>query len=312
MTHNPSDQALGLYLQSLRKAAGLDPAVLARRLSLSTAQLIQLEEGEHSLFYTPGIRMQAARKCLIHLGGDLARLEAAPAAELSPTPPAPQALQPPKDLNARLISPATEPPEPEPQALATAPAARRPASRVLVGGLMLSALLFALAYLAGRSAPPQTAPVLSGAQPVPDTPSQASASTPTQLAQAQPAAPVAAAQTPEPAPAAAAPAPSLTCQPPTVDATEIRPPQARKPGDMVYVVSRVEQVVCVTDGNGQQQLRPLKAGQGLSFSGPPPWQLQSSQWAQTQLYFQGWRVRLPAGAGEVIRLVELQDLEETP
>ena len=58
----------GEQLRALRLAAGLDVAVLARRVSLSNAQLLQLENDQHSLFYTPAIRRHAARKVLNFLG----------------------------------------------------------------------------------------------------------------------------------------------------------------------------------------------------------------------------------------------------
>ena len=69
-----ADQALGAYLSFLRVGAGLDTAVLARRVSLSPAQVAQLESGRSSLFYNHRIRLQAARKIILHLGGDLAKL----------------------------------------------------------------------------------------------------------------------------------------------------------------------------------------------------------------------------------------------
>jgi transcriptional regulator with XRE-family HTH domain len=58
-------------LKALREAAGLDLAVLARRVSLSTAQLEQLESGRDSLFYSPSIRRQAALKVHQYLDAQL-------------------------------------------------------------------------------------------------------------------------------------------------------------------------------------------------------------------------------------------------
>jgi len=63
-----NDDVSGEQLRALRLAAGLDVAVLARRVSLSNAQLMQLENDQHSLFYTPAIRRHAARKVLNFLG----------------------------------------------------------------------------------------------------------------------------------------------------------------------------------------------------------------------------------------------------
>jgi transcriptional regulator with XRE-family HTH domain len=51
-------------LQRLRLAAGWDAHALARRSSLSVAQVVQLEEGGDSHFYTPAIKYLAGRQAL--------------------------------------------------------------------------------------------------------------------------------------------------------------------------------------------------------------------------------------------------------
>ena len=94
-----TEQISGEQLKTLRLAAGLDVAVLARRVSLSTAQLLQLENDQHSLFYTPAIRRHAARKVLAHLASQPAQEQPGDvlicAAE--PAPPDLTVLLPPRD-----------------------------------------------------------------------------------------------------------------------------------------------------------------------------------------------------------------------
>lgn len=51
-------------LQRLRLAAGWDAHTLARRSSLSAAQVVQLEEGGDSHFYTPAIKHLAGRQAI--------------------------------------------------------------------------------------------------------------------------------------------------------------------------------------------------------------------------------------------------------
>ncbi|MCX7265910.1 MAG: helix-turn-helix transcriptional regulator [Burkholderiales bacterium] len=51
MPHRSSDSVQGERLRALRLAKHLDVVVLARKVNLSSAQLRQLESGEHSLFY---------------------------------------------------------------------------------------------------------------------------------------------------------------------------------------------------------------------------------------------------------------------
>ena len=52
----------GEGLRRLRLAAGWDAPTLARRSSLSVAQVVQLEEGGDSHFYTPAIKHLAGRQ----------------------------------------------------------------------------------------------------------------------------------------------------------------------------------------------------------------------------------------------------------
>lgn len=54
----------GEGLQRTRLAAGWDAPTLARRSSLSVAQVMQLEEGGDSHFYTPAIKHLAGRQAL--------------------------------------------------------------------------------------------------------------------------------------------------------------------------------------------------------------------------------------------------------
>ncbi len=291
MSSPSSPQALGAYLQSLRLAAGLEVSVLARRASLSTAQIAELESGADRLFYNPAIRQQAAHKLIRLLGGDVAQWPGAPVA-----PASSQSLLPPEPLVPRLPEPRGQVPSPQ-----------APRRMLMVAGLLL-ALLLGVAWQMGtfgRFTP------ASDSQP---SASSAAETAQPALAQAQPEAqPMRAAPAAAPTPASAAPlvqvaeasAPS-TCAPPSGDAPSVQPPQARKPGDMVYVLSPVSQLLCVADATGKLQAKRLEPGQGHSFYGQAPWRLQSSQLAQTQVYFQGWKVPWPAELRDRVDLVELR------
>ncbi len=276
------DPTIGADLRRLRTEAGLDLAVLARRVSLSPAQLAELEGGQGGLFYSDAIRQQALRKVLRHLGGDLACL-ASPAAPVDTT--APVALPPP-------------PAQPAP----------RPVSRLRVAGLALSVLCFAAAFLLGRQ----------GAAPAPaDAPAHMKAVAPATEAPGAPTSP-ATPQAPQtgqnevnaPGPLAAATqdaAPQAPDCPNDLDgAPALTPPQASKPGDMVFVVSPVRAWLCLVDGSGRLHQRLFEAGQSQNFVGSPPWRLHSDQLRQVQLYFQGWKVRLPGQVRDSVELVELR------
>jgi transposase-like protein len=68
-------------LIALRKAAGLDVSVLAKRHSLSIHQVRQLEEGGDDRFYSSAIKWQAGRKLVRALGGDLVEAVREPSEE---------------------------------------------------------------------------------------------------------------------------------------------------------------------------------------------------------------------------------------
>jgi hypothetical protein len=62
---------------------------------------------------------------------------------------------------------------------------------------------------------------------------------------------------------------------------------------MVYLVSTARQVVCVTDGEGKVSRVVLDPNQGHSVFGPPPWVVQAAAPDAVQIFFQGYRVRVP-------------------
>lgn len=302
MSPTATDQSLGAYLKALRIQAGLDVAVLARRLSLSPAQLLQLESGQASLFYNHRIRQQAARKVIAHLGGDTSRVqdEPNPADNASP-PPAPQAPAVPDEV-VDAVSVAVKPARPLQQA---------------GGALVLFALLVGGAlWMAGswgpasRRAPDVAQASATQTAVVPAAPEPAApAEAPLKLAMAEEEPTASAPVRDAPAQASATQAPADapdSCLAPSDQSPTVRPPEARKAGDMVYVVSLATVSVCLSDGSGKQQRKRLEAGQSHSFYGPPPWVVRSDQLRQTQLYFQGWKVRLPEQAQDSIKLVELR------
>lgn len=310
MSGSPTDQDLGAYLQSLRTDAGLDAAVLARRLSLSAAQLSQLESGQDTLFYNRRIRQHAARKVILHLGGDLAWLQE-PEVD-APLPPV-----------AAPAAPQTAPVQP-PAVAVPGPGDRksgRPARGLWVAGAALIALPLGVAVLAGRIEVPQPspAPTRLAASTPPATPAPDRALSVSPVSSAETALPMAALPAASAEPPVSTMAPVVAahkeavrpdggaCAAAGIDAPpSVQPPQARKPGDMVYVVSLASQELCLVDASGRTQRQRLEAGQAQSFYGQPPWLVRSDQLKQTQLYFQGWRVRLPEHAQDSVQLVELR------
>ena len=319
-----ADQALGAYLNFLRVGAGLDTAVLARRVSLSPAQVAQLESGRSSLFYNHRIRLQAARKIILHLGGDLAKLpDLAPQALPGPGGAVTHRSEPAKPVAPQPIQP-IQSVRPAVSSAATAQARGLP-TRHMVTALGLGAVLLGLGILTGT---PWSSAVFPAVAHPAESDSAVQAVRPEVGASAASAEGGPASVDLKPMEVAAAVLPAgpletlapsvgdksaskpgadlLACAWPSGAAPIFQPQQARKPGDMVYVVSEVSQVLCVADADGKSQSKRLEAGQTQSYYGRPPWQLMSSALQQTQVYFQGYKVRLPSQAQDRVELVELR------
>lgn len=67
----------GQHLRQLRLQRDLDPVLLATQACISLRQLQQLETGEHSLFYSAGLRNQAGRRVAALLGAQWDELDSA-------------------------------------------------------------------------------------------------------------------------------------------------------------------------------------------------------------------------------------------
>lgn len=64
----------------------------------------------------------------------------------------------------------------------------------------------------------------------------------------------------------------------------------RKIGNVVYVQAKKGQVVCIEDATGKSQQKTLDAGIGASFFGRPPFKLMTADLSQVEIFFQGKRV----------------------
>ena len=68
MSHLDWQSSDGITLKSLRQSAGMSVSVLAKKASLSTEQLMQLEEGGSNLFYSQAIKLRSGQRVLAILG----------------------------------------------------------------------------------------------------------------------------------------------------------------------------------------------------------------------------------------------------
>ena len=295
----------GRLLKDLRTSAGMDIHEFSRAASISVAQLRQLEDGGNELFYSQTIKFQMGRKLLRKLGADVVRIAEEPVPEtpslfgFAPSPANAPSLE-------EVLSAAPMPVLPQPEAPG------KVWSKSWVGvlggvGVLLIAGVFgsqlrsptpeqalktditpissvAVAPPAVREAPPITTTLVN-----PNTPASPTLNTP-----ATPAVLL-------PPPVAAAPAPAPTsnssaCRWDSGPGNSFMPRGMEKPSTYVHFVANADASFCVQDRNQKVTQVSLKAGEKLTVRGAAPWRIQNTQWADVAVFFQGYRMPVPASA----------------
>lgn len=303
-------QADGARLQRMREAKGLDAASLAPRLTMSVAQLRQIENNESSLFYSEPIRLAAARKVADFLGCSLfmeepRALQVAAAAHEAKAEETDQARQVDEartvsqSLDSReertsLIGNEGLAPSSRPAATSFSPLVNMsrtgplPRPKRLVAGLAIGLVFLGAAYgtaqwlMPTRVAVSPKSTTLAAGEPAgqPSTPSISTAAADPKPDQAAGCGPSAA-------------APSIYRS----------PPQAVKDAAFVYVVGKPGHVICVTDASGTQWRHVFKDEAGQSFYGQAPWLMASADLRVLQIFFQGRRARAADPASTSLRLL---------
>ena len=298
----------GARLKHLREVAGWDAKVLAIRVSLSKEQVQQIENGGHDLFYNVSIKRASARKLALALGADPHSVVMPLATD--PLPPSPMPAAPgvptwqasefdgirPERWNGALTA------------------------MWVCAGLALTVMV--LGVTLGRwgdgAAPPwnqwragwegwqqRAWGLISATAPAPQAQSQPPAA-PTAVLPPEPQG------SPEPPHQALTLAntpvndPGLACPQPSADSPVVQPLKAFKAGQMVFVQAVGDAHLCLRDHSGQVWSVNFKAGQERSFQGVPPWTVQSPSLAQFNVFFQGWKLRLPTDTTKSVQIVELQ------
>ena len=304
------------FLRQSREAAGMDETTLARIACLSLSQVRQLQDGTgDGLFYSPTIRRQAYKRLLMILGAEPpmpAPVETAVSSEPASLPPS--AMLEKLDRIVAMSSP-------NPSVYAPAWSLRGALQtgamaiwgrRQLMGSFVL--LLGAVGAL-----------MLSQFQPEAISQQLAKSDLPaTDAAPPAPAAPVlsAVAYTNPASSPQMLPATTLETQPSSTDAANAAPAGSpdcgfvtdkleavsamspSKAGNYVHVVAQMPIDVCIVDSNKKATVLHLKAGEGRSVYGGAPWQLSANNLQNTQIFFQGWRINVPAQANQRLMLVE--------
>ncbi len=299
-----------------REKLGLSIKELSQKACLSARQIQQIENGEHNSFYSPNIKFTAAKKVaqLLDLqteeAFDFGDLVSQLPVEVQEAKPSPAVVE---------EKPKTKTPEPasnikvESAALAKSIQQKKPASSSPDKKPWLPILAFiAIAGFAFLSLRPSLFGTASETAQAPAEEVKAEAPVSPAEPSAQAAPEKAAEPTPTPtltptpavvaAPVAVASTPSATeCPMADSNVASYKTDAPKKSADMVYLVAKTPQVVCVLDATGKSQSKQLEPGIGASVYGKAPLKVLTAGLSQVDLYFQGVKVR-PGNAGNTILL----------
>jgi len=82
-------------------------------------------------------------------------------------------------------------------------------------------------------------------------------------------------------------------------------PNPSKPGDVVNFKTLIKQTVCFVDGAGKQMVMAMEANTAFAFKGVTPFTVLAQDLDDVEMYFQGWKVRLPSAGSKQVKLLEV-------
>lgn len=314
----------GALLQQLRINAKMDIGTLAQRNMVSRSQVLQLEEGGDSSFYSPEIKYHVGKKLIGFFGHTLVpkpraevQVQTTPSLGSNPRELANNSNSAQSALNVETsqqteVAPATSIPLPAPSS--SSPVLKKMGLGALVLGGMAVAVLgfFNGAASDAELAKPVNNPVVNQAAPA--DPAPAISSLPAKVAESSAVETVAiptitsasamsndakSVTAPESAPVqtAATPAPASDSAKKCVwkdSEIELQASSPKKAAEYVYMVASNDLFVCVMDGNERVAGVSMKKGESRSIYGPAPFKVQSADMAQLKVFFQGQPISVPS------------------
>lgn len=300
----------GEVLQKAREAKGLTVSELASKVCFSIKQIEQLENGEKSHFYSLAIKANAAKRvadelglahdAVFDFGPDLVQ-EAKISQALST-----ENISDGEVKNSVQDSLIDSEPNPQPERLerfeeVAKPMVKKNPSLYVFGAAAVVVAIGTVMFNLNQSQPIKPAEI---AKLPSESIGNAGDLKKEELPPVNPSTPPTAA----PVTSAIAGAPSRAvdgCPAEEVNSSSYRSPVATKAGNMVYVQSRSAQIVCVKDANGKLEKKSLEAGGSYSFSGKAPFVVMTSSLGQTDLFFQGYKVKIDNPNSKSIILEEV-------
>ena len=265
-------------LKRLRLAAGVEITTLAKKHSLSSSQVHQLEESGDSTFYSPEIKYTVGRKLIRSFGEEITELDFDGQfgfTALEEAPPLASANAPHTSFNAN-----------------SDPIFSRPKRRWVPLLLILSTLVLAWYGMTGNSNPKQTPAVETSDQ---DTKEQNPKTEQVEPRSSQTASTIAAQSNVSPA------STPRECDwiSPSLDLT---PASGLRPGHYIHVVATQSAVVCWKDSAQAQRKITLKPSENITLEGRPPFHLQSTDLNGIKIYYLGNLIRTPTAGVQYVLL----------
>ena len=266
-----------------RERLGLSTEALALSACLSKKQIEQIENGERSAFYSAALKLRSAQKVATILGLEEADyLEV----ELEASPDPAEATLESASAATPTLAPLLEIEKAPTPILKSGSAPtdlqiKDKQRKLFLYASIAAAFVFAIIHFGNDvvtvSAPVPAAPLVAAPALIKEEPSPAPEPTPVAMIEpnAKPTAVIS----------------DAACPKPENNQVMYKTGSPSKAGDMVYVQSLSQQVVCVIDAAGKEQSKTLEAGASYSFYGAPPFKLLTANLAQTEIFFQGLRVR---------------------
>jgi hypothetical protein len=261
-------------------AAGIEITTLAKKHSLSLAQVKQLEESGDSAFYSPQIKYIVGRKLISSLGEEITELDVDGQFGFT----APEEVPP-------LISANVQ------QPFLNANSDRifsRPMRRWVPWLLIPMTIGMTWYGISGISSPEQTPAVETTAQ---NTNEQNQKTQHVEPRISQAAATVVAQPNPNDQPKA----PSSECDWGRTS-LDLTPASGSRPGHYIHVVAAQSAVVCWKDSTQAQRKIVLKPSENITLEGRPPFHLHSNDLGSMKIYYLGNLIRTPPAGVQYILL----------
>ena len=277
----------GAQLKAAREKAGVDSFAYARKVNLSTAQLLELEEGGNSYFYTSSIKFNTGKKLLSSFGGiteyerlseealSQSRIESIEVETILEA--SSQAIQAEQNVGHSI--------------------AKKPL--VILTAIVAICIAYAFVTYPSKSSksPEAVQPLItsqvSNAEKSAVTDSPA-ISTKADIVSA------AANTAPKSVTSLKNESNQSTCMW-SESAPNVSASKATKDGNYVYLIATKELVACIKDGQNIQTTINLKPNQPHNITGNAPFKINSAELNSLNIFYQGSKIQLPKqGITEII------------